>query len=304
MNEFDPNKAALNCNLEETVADLGTELKHTLDKLAPVKNCSVSLRPKMPWYTNEMAQYKAKVRRREKKWLKYKLPSCWLAFKNTRNSYYGRLNNKKKEIIRIQISDSTNNSKKLYVLINNLTTKPNPIQWPIHKDKQTLTDDFANYFQDKILQIRKRFKGIPGHEEPINYSVAQLSKFAPMTEKEVLLIIKQMKTKSCELDDMPTNILKQMLPKVIGLITKIINMSLEQGEFSTKWKVAVVRPLLKKLGLELINPDYRSVSNLPFISKVVENCMLLQLSRHCKDFNLQPDYHQHTVMITPVRLLS
>ena len=111
-----------------------------------------------------------------------------------------------------------------------------------------------------------------------------------MTEKEVLLIIKRMKTKSCELDDMPTDILKQMLPKVIGLITKIVNMSLEQGEFSTKWKVAVVRPLLKKLGLELINPNYRPVSNLPFISKVVENCMLLQLSRHCKDFNLQLDY--------------
>ena len=111
-----------------------------------------------------------------------------------------------------------------------------------------------------------------------------------MTEKEVLLTIKWMKTKSCELDDIPTDILKQMLPKVIGLITKIVNMSLEQGVFSTKWKVAVVKPLLKKLGFELINPNYRPVSNLSFISKVVENCMLLQLSRHCKDFNLQPDY--------------
>ena len=104
------------------------------------------------------------------------------------------------------------------------------------------------------------------------------------------LIIKQMKTKSCELDDIPTNILKQMLPWVIKLITKIVNMSLEEGVFCTNWKLAVVRLLLKKIGLELIKSNYRPVSNLPFISKVVERCMLLQLSRHCDDFNLQPDY--------------
>ena len=99
-----------------------------------------------------------------------------------------------------------------------------------------------------------------------------------------------MKTKTYELDDIPTGILKSMLPKVIGLINKIVNMSLEGGEFSTKWKVAVVCPLLKKSGLELIRPNYRLVSNLPFISKVAERGMLLQISQHCDDFNLQPDY--------------
>ena len=47
---------------------------------------------------------------------------------------------------------------------------------------------------------------------------------------------------------------------------------------------------LKKLGLALIMPNYRPVSNLSLISKVVERAMLLQLSQHCQDFNLQPDY--------------
>ena len=75
-----------------------------------------------------------------------------------------------------------------------------------------------------------------------------------------------------------TDILKLMLPRVIRLITKTINMSLENGEFSTNWMMEVVKPLLKKLGLELIKPNYRPVSNWPFISKVVERCMLLQLS--------------------------
>ena len=201
-----------------------------------------------------------------------------------------KLNTKKKSVLTKQIADCASDSKRLYSLITNLTTKPDPTPWPDHKDKETLANEFTDHFQDKILQIRKRFNGIPQHEEPTDYSVPQLRKFAPVTTKEVTLIIKQMKTKSCELDDIPTDVLKQMLPRVIELITKIVNMSLEEGVFCINWKLAVVRPLLKKLGLELIKANYRPVSNLPFISKVVEKCMLLQLSRHCEDFNLQPDY--------------
>ena len=60
--------------------------------------------------------------------------------------------------------------------------------------------------------------------------------------------------------------------------------------FAENGKTAVVRPLLKKLGLALIFPNYRPVSNLTFISKVIEWCMLLQISQHCKDYKLQPDY--------------
>ena len=117
-----------------------------------------------------------------------------------------------------------------------------------------------------------------------------LRKFAPLTETQMALIIKQMKSKSCELDDIPTNILKKILPKVCPLITQIVNTSLTNGEFSTKWKTTMVRPLIKKIGLELIKQNFRPVSNLAFISKIVERAMLLQLSQHCQDFNLQPDY--------------
>ena len=99
-----------------------------------------------------------------------------------------------------------------------------------------------------------------------------------------------MKSKTCELDDLPTNILKRILPRVSPLITKIVNASLNNGEFSTKWKTGVVISLIKKVSLQLIKSNFRPVSNLAFISKIVEQAMLLQLSQHCQDFNLQPDY--------------
>ena len=53
---------------------------------------------------------------------------------------------------------------------------------------------------------------------------------------------------------------------------------------------AVVQPLLKKLGLELIKSNYRPISNLTFMSKIIEKCMLHQLNIHCETCNLLPAY--------------
>ena len=111
-----------------------------------------------------------------------------------------------------------------------------------------------------------------------------------MTEKQVSVVIASLKSKSCELDAIPTTILKKMLLDVIPLITKIVNISLTDGCFCRDWKTAVVRPLLKRLGLQLILANYRPVSNLTFVSKIIERCMPLQLSQHCDNYDLQPDY--------------
>ena len=68
------------------------------------------------------------------------------------------------------------------------------------------------------------------------------------------------------------------------------NLSLTNGDISEEWKTAVVRPLLKKFGLELIYKNYRPVSKVHFLSKPVERHMLKQLIDHCNENNLLPDF--------------
>ena len=99
-----------------------------------------------------------------------------------------------------------------------------------------------------------------------------------------------MQSKSCELDPIPTTLLKEVLHIVLPTITKIANLSLCQGEFCSAWKTATVHPLLKKLWLYLINKNYRPVSNLSFLSKIIERCMLSQSMDHCAECNLLPAY--------------
>ena len=225
----------------------------------------------------------------ERKWFKFKLQSNWSAFSALRNKYTHHLRQKKMESIHNKILSCKTDTHQLYKLINNLTNRESETQWPKHDSKKSLADGFADYFKEKILLIREMFKNIPRYDIP-EAEVPWIAKLAPMTHKQVLQTTNQLKTKSCELDTMPTHIFKIIVPSIAGLITKIINQSLTEGNFCRVWKVAIVRALLKKLGLELINPNFRPVSNLSFLSKVIERCMLLQISQHCNEYNLQPNY--------------
>ncbi len=45
-------------------------------------------------------------------------------------------------------------------------------------------------------------------------------------------------------------------------------------------KLGIIKPLLKKLGLDLVKENYRPVSNLPFLGKLIERIVTLQIVDH------------------------
>ena len=99
-----------------------------------------------------------------------------------------------------------------------------------------------------------------------------------------------MPTKSCECDAIPTSLLKEILPELAPTLARITNISLQHGVFADSWKVAIIRPLLKKAGLDLIASNYRPVSNLAFLSKLIEKAVLEQFMEYCNAHALLPDY--------------
>ena len=76
-------------------------------------------------------------------------------------------------------------------------------------------------------------------------------------------------TKSCESDIIPTKLPKGVLSTIIPALTKIANLSINNGVFSEQWKSAIVKPLIKSLPKGTAQQNYRLVNNLTFISKVV-----------------------------------
>ena len=83
--------------------------------------------------------------------------------------------------------------------------------------------------------------------------------------------------KSYELDPMPTKLVKICLDERLPAITDIINKSLQSGEFPSSMKNSMIKPLLKKPNLDHELKNYRPVSNLTYVSKLIEKAVNQQL---------------------------
>ena len=174
-------------------------------------------------------------------------------------------------------------------MVNNLTNRKIVTPLLDSESDEILAHQFADYFMENIRAIRASLEELPIYN-PHQTAKVVMSKFDQVTESKVARCIRTMASKSCKLDAIPTTALKQVLDTVIAPITKIVNVSLENGIFTSKWKTAIVHPILKKVGMDLMLSNFRPVSNLSFISKVVEKVVLTQFNKHCITHGLIPDY--------------
>ena len=93
------------------------------------------------------------------------------------------------------------------------------------------------------------------------------------------------------LDSIPTSLLISHLDVLLDPITDIINQSLQSGTVPTTFKHAIVFPSLKKDNLDpLVLKNYRPISNLSFISKILEKVVLKQTCKHLEKYSLLDDH--------------
>ena len=108
-----------------------------------------------------------------------------------------------------------------------------------------------------------------------------LSDFTLVTPAEVSKLLQSMANKSSQLDYIPTSLVKSCADTFSIIISHLANLPFTQATFPSKFKLALISPLLKKPGLpksELSN--FRPISNLNTISKMLERLALARLSPH------------------------
>ena len=94
----------------------------------------------------------------------------------------------------------------------------------------------------------------------------------------------------CSLDTLQTDRLKQVIERYLPGIIHIINRSLDSSEFCSAWMEALDTHLVKKISAGTDKTNYRPVSNLDFISKIVEKVTLEQFTEHCNRNSLLLKY--------------
>jgi len=125
-----------------------------------------------------------------------------------------------------------------------------------------------------------------------------LELFTETSEAEVSKLIARLPNKSSPLDYIHTSLLKSCSDVLTPLIVHLVNLSFTEGHFPSQFTRAQVTPLIKKEGLDISDPaNYRPISNLNTISKVMERLCLVRLLPHIAstgNFNrLQSAYRKH-----------
>ena len=151
---------------------------------------------------------------------------------------------------------------------------------------------FGFIFEQKVLKISDSIKtcladesNVIARNTPCSGVQHKLTQFSSLSESDVQRMVMKSNKKSCSLDPVPTNLMVDCIDILLPILTKLINFSLVTGQFHSHWKLAIVRPLLKKPGDDLQFTNFRPVSNLQYVSKLVEVAVLSWLkfrSRCCK----------------------
>ena len=111
--------------------------------------------------------------------------------------------------------------------------------------------------------------------------------FQPVTQDQVSKLINSSTIKSCDLDPIPAVMLKKCWPVIAPVITEVVNRSLDCAIMPEMLKIAQIRPLLKKSNLDHeVFKNFRPVSNLAFISKVIEKAVSCQLIEYIESNDL------------------
>ena len=110
--------------------------------------------------------------------------------------------------------------------------------------------------------------------------------FRQVDESDVKIIFKELKPKTSSGEDGISNkLLKNIQAEIVKPLTLIINQCFVTGIFPDELKIAKVIPLYKK-GITYLLDNYRPISLLPCVSKIVEKVMHKQIYDFLETFKL------------------
>ena len=141
---------------------------------------------------------------------------------------------------------------------------------------------FNTFFISKISKLRSL---LDARNNPASSDTVVchniMSEFRQLTPGEVKSIVLSSPCKTSCLDPIPTQFIFKHIDIFIECISSIVNDSLLNGVMPLCFRKAVISPLLKKPNLDFnILKNYRPVSNLPFLSKIIEKAVAAQITEH------------------------
>ena len=156
-------------------------------------------------------------------------------------------------------------------------------------DDNELANDFNCFFKNKIDNIKSTFSNFDSLDYPPDESHVDndlfLDNFQLCTTEEVSNIMEKHGIKVSPADVFPASVLSDTADILLPFITDLVNLSLSTGSFNGLTE-AIISPLLKAYNLDFnVFDNFRPVSNLEFLGKIIERIVFSRLQDHMTKIN-------------------
>lgn len=193
------------------------------------------------------------------------------------------INTSKQNYYNNKIKLSTNKIKTTWNCINENTNKkreqkPEKIILKTNhnvtiEDAKMVAQNFQQYFLDEPINLTNNLTSIKTSNDYIKncvFSTHNSFHFYPLVEQDIVRIVKRLKTKeTAGYDELPITLIKENINLLKKPLTFITNLSFTTGTFPDNLKIAKIIPIYKK-GEKAIISNYRPISVLPSVSKIIE----------------------------------
>ncbi|KAK3566633.1 hypothetical protein QTP86_001695 [Hemibagrus guttatus] len=251
-----------------------------MDLLCPLSTIRKKNSSTAPWLSDVLRNNRRELRSAARKWKKSKLDTDLISYRTLLSKFSLDVTSFYKE----KLETSAQDPQKLHNIFSSLFNPPTP-----PSPSSLTTKVFATFYTEKIERICQTFMSPP--TSPTSHSqhsaTPSLTQLSTVAAEEVLQITRSCNPTTCPLDPIPSAMLQTISPDLLPFITTVINGSLTSGHFPTAFKKARIIPILKKPALDPSNiSNYRPVSLLSFLSKILERIVCNQLSDYLMQNNL------------------
>uniref|UniRef100_A0A803TC32 Reverse transcriptase domain-containing protein n=1 Tax=Anolis carolinensis TaxID=28377 RepID=A0A803TC32_ANOCA len=287
------------------------EMTTAIDTIAPECPLSSKRAKPAPWFTEELAAMKRKKRELECVWRSEYNESDRTRLGSYLRAYAAAIKAARRVHLADNIASAQNRLAALFRVIRGLLTPTNQGGSP--DNSAARCEAFARFFADKVTLICSDFDTIlTAVSEDVTSAPAcpvLLDSFQLVELEDVDKILGEARPTTCILDPCPSWLVREARGGLAEWVKVVVNASLREGKFPASLKMAVIKPLLKKPSLDPTQfGNFRPISNLPYLGKVLEHVVASQLQGFLVDTDfldpaqsaLRPGHGTETALVALV----
>ena len=252
--------------------------------------------PIQPWMSYAILNSIKNKNKLHKKFVLNRTAENKSSFQKYRNLLNRVIQRAKKLYYERKFSENSDNPRKLwkYLLecVKKNKTKPQlPNTFELNGNSISSPSEIASEFNNYFTTIGSKLDdALPvSTVDPISY-LTDINPNAPFdlcltNEEEIKQIVTNLNDTGGGISQISSKILKHILPTILPHLKHLINLCLMQGIFPTCFKTASVSPIFKS-GSPFIFSNYRPISVLPVLSKILEKIVHKQLTGYLNEHNL------------------